>query len=179
MFGKTSVGARMGGGGARGAPGVSLIGWTKTISKWFLTPKIFPSAHRTFPSPMRALTPAPPTPSPLLQRAKAAGRKWGGASGRLTELRAVTDPPPPAPARPSRTARSAARTGGTVTRVQREQGAEEDLNQPLPSLLDRLRPPPDPDQRQLGLGLLDPRPLLLPAPSSSDHPGHPWGLTLG
>ena len=33
MFGKTSVGAKMGSGGARGAPGVSLIGLTKTISK--------------------------------------------------------------------------------------------------------------------------------------------------
>jgi len=91
----------------------------------------------------------------------------------------VTDPPPPAPARSSRTARSAARTGGTVTRVQQAQGEGEALNQPLPSLLDQPRPPLDPDQRQLGLGLLDPRLLLLPAPSSSDHPGHLWGLTLG
>ena len=175
MFGKTSVGAKMGSGGARGAPGVSLIGWTKTILKWFSIPKISPSAPRTSPSLTRALTPAPLTPSPRHQKAKAAGRRWGSASGRLTEPPAETGPPPPAPARPSRTARSAARTGGIVTLVQRAQGAGEAPQ--LLGLWGQVRQHPGPDQLLLDPDHRDHQPRLLRAPSSSDHPALRWGRT--
>ena len=164
MCGRTSVEVRRET-EAREAPG-DLTGWTKITLRRFTTAKTSPWRRQMFP----LLTPAkaPPTSSPALPRARAAGKKWENVSGRNIELPAGMSRQSPASLELSRSVRTDVRTGGSATNVQQPQRPNQNLNRPR----NQWDPPDQPDQPDL------PDLLLQAQPSPGPPPRPQWALSL-
>ena len=97
-----------------GAP-EDLTGWTRITLRPSSTARTSPSLPQT--SPLLTLAKVPPTSSPVLRRAKAAGKKLESVNGRNIKLPAETNRRSPASRGLSRTAGTAARIAGSATNV--------------------------------------------------------------
>ena len=157
MCGRTSVAVRREAEESE-APG-GRTGWTEITSRRSTTARTSLWLHQMSPwlTPARA----PPTSSPVLPRARAAGKKWENVSGRNIELPARTSRQLPASQERSRNVRTDVRTGGSAINVQQQQPPNRSLSRPR-SQWDPPNPPDPPDPPDLLLRVQAspaPRPL--------------------